>query len=107
MDTNTPGPPSPEPAGKSPTPGAVADWLVASLARLLNCQPADIDVTASYDRLGLDSALVVQLTLDLEDWLGTPIEPGIFFDYPTIQRLAEELARRVSSNGREKSGLDS
>jgi acyl carrier protein len=70
----------------------IRDWLVVHLARLLKCEPGEIDPAAAFDRLGLDSATAVGVTLDLEDWLRRPIEPAIFYDYPTIQRLAEQLA---------------
>jgi acyl carrier protein len=95
MDTDSDGLPPHEPAGKTRTAEQVTDWLVVRLARLLNCPPAEIDVTASCARLGLDSATVVALTFDLEDWLGVTIEPGIFFDYPTLRQLGDQLARRV------------
>jgi acyl carrier protein len=94
VDTNTNSPPPPEPAGKPRTASEVEDWLVTHLAGRLKCPPADIDVTAPSDRLGLDSATIVGVTLDLEDWLDVTVDPAIFYDYPTIQRLADELARR-------------
>jgi acyl carrier protein len=90
----------PQPLRRPDTPGAgpprageIRDWLVAHLARLVKCPPGKIDVTTSFDRLGLDSATAVGVTLDLEDWLGRPVEPAIFYDYPTIRQLADELAR--------------
>lgn len=82
-----------EPVRPFPTAAEIRDWLVAHLARIVRCAPQEIDVTASFDRLGLDSATAVGVTLDLEDWLGHPIEPAIFYDYPSIQQLADELAR--------------
>jgi acyl carrier protein len=73
-------------------------WLVTYLARLLHCQPADIDVNVSFDRLGLDSGTAVGSTLDLEDWFGRPVEPTLLYDFPTIARLVEELARRQGAS---------
>lgn len=70
----------------------ISDWLRAHLAILLKCSREDIDPTAPIDRLGLDSATAVGVTLDLEDWLGRSIEPAIFYDYATVQDLAAALA---------------
>jgi acyl carrier protein len=78
---------------RQPQAQEIQDWLVVHLARLVKCSPEQMDVTASFDRLGLDSATAVGVTLDLEDWLGRTVEPTIFYDYPTIQRLAAQLAR--------------
>ncbi len=79
-------------SGGRPTAGMIRDWLVDRVATLLRCPPAAIAVDDSFDRLGLDSATAVGVTLDLEDWLGHPVEPDVFYDHNTIRRLADHLA---------------
>jgi acyl carrier protein len=79
------------------TAGAIRDWLVAHVAELLQCAPGSVGVDDTFDRLGLDSATAVGVTLDLEDWLGRPVEPAVFYDFPTISRLADHLAIGASS----------
>jgi acyl carrier protein len=74
-------------------------WLVTHLAQLLKCPPAEIDVTAPFDRLGLDSATAVGATLDLEDWLGRPVEPTAFYEFPSVEKVAEALARGPAASG--------
>src|SRR5580765_3805871 len=75
-----------------PLAAEIRDWLVAHLARVVRRPAQDIEVTARFEQLGLDSATAVGVTLDLEDWLGRPVDPAIFYDYPTIQQLANALA---------------
>ena len=77
---------------KLPTQKEIQNWIVNHIAELLEVNPNRIDVTSSFDRYGLDSAAAVALTGDLEDWLGTEIEPTLLFDYPTIERLAHHVA---------------
>ncbi len=75
------------------TAAAITGWLKTQLAPLLRCSPEEIDATARFETLGLDSATAVRMTMDLEDWLGRPVDPTMLYDYPTIDRLADALAR--------------
>jgi len=79
-------------SGGRPTAGMIRDWLVERVAGLLRCPPESVGVDDSVDRLSLDSATAVGVTLDLEDWLGRPVEPAVFYDFRTIRRLADHLA---------------
>jgi acyl carrier protein len=74
------------------TAEAIREWLVSRIAGLLQCPPDRVRVDDSFDRLGLDSATAVGLTLELEDWLGRPVEPSVFYDFNTFARLADHLA---------------
>lgn len=76
----------------------IQQWLVAHLAALLRCPGHEVDVTSSFDRLGLDSATAVGVTLDLEDWLGRPVDLKVLYEYTTIQQLAAHLAGEPDQN---------
>lgn len=71
---------------------AIQAWLVSHLAELLKMAPQEIDLRTHFDRYGLDSAEVVTLTGDLEDWLGRELSPSLLYDYLTIADLAQHLA---------------
>lgn len=70
----------------------IREWLVSYMSDLLEIQPEQIDVEATFARYGLDSSAAVVLTGDLENWLGKELEPTVIYDYPTIAELAEYLA---------------
>jgi acyl carrier protein len=70
-------------------------WMVDYLAGVLNVDPGAIDTAAELERLGLNSALVVSMMGDLEDWLGVELSPSVVFDYPTIDLMAAHLEGRV------------
>lgn len=70
----------------------ITAWLKVHLAPLLRCAPDEIDERARFESLGLDSATAVRVSMDIEDWLGRPIDPTILYDYSTIEQLAGALA---------------
>ncbi len=71
---------------------ACRDWLVRHLAERLKVAPAAINVHESFVNYGLDSMAVTTLSARLEEWLGRRLAPNLFWDYPTIDSLAQHLA---------------
>lgn len=68
-------------------------WLVSRIADVLNIKPEEVDTTLSFERYGLDSADIVGVMADLEDWLGYEIgDPTLMYEYPTIEELSQRLA---------------
>ena len=80
----------------TPTAAEIEAWLVTQLAEILELTPAEIDVTARFDRYGLDSIAAVSLTGDLEDWLDFELDPVLMYDFPTIKAVAQHLAQELS-----------
>lgn len=70
----------------------IQDWIVSYLADLLEIDSNEIDVTIPFDRYGLDSAVAVGMTGDLEDWLDRKLDPTLLYDYPTVESFACHLA---------------
>jgi acyl carrier protein len=75
-----------------PSASEIQAWMVSYVAQLLEVEPDEIDVTLAFDQYGLDSAAAVGMTGDMEDWLGTRLDPTLLYDYPTIEALARHLA---------------
>lgn len=67
--------------------------LQKRIAQRLHLAPAEIDPEAPFASYGLDSVQAVQLTAELEDWLGQRLNPTLAYDYPTIASLAGFLAQ--------------
>ena len=74
------------------TSDAVVRWIVGYVARTLRVDEAGVDIEAPFERLGLDSATAISMTADLEDWLGTAIDPMLVYEYPTIRAFAHHVA---------------
>ena len=78
------------------TAADIQTWLVAYLADLLEIDPSDVKVSTQFERYGLDSAAVVGLSGDLEEWIGIELDPTLLYDYPTIETLSKYLAEECA-----------
>lgn len=66
-------------------------WLRARLARRLGGDAAAVDVQAPFSAHGLDSAAVVGLSGELQEYLGREVPPMLLYDYPSVARLVAHL----------------
>lgn len=69
----------------------IQHWLTQRIATELKINPEQIDVHQPFASLRLDSVFVVTLAIDLETWLGTAIDPSVFWEIPDIASLSEWL----------------
>jgi len=67
---------------------------------MLERAASDVDPNAKFSRIGLDSAMSVQLAVALEERLGIEVNPDLIGDHPTISRLAAHLAARCRERAR-------
>lgn len=74
-----------------PTNQDIQNWIVSYLADLLEMEPDEIETDIPFDSYGLDSSSAIVMTGDLEDWLGTQVDPTFIYDYPTVSALAQHL----------------
>jgi acyl carrier protein len=70
----------------------IESWLVRAIARSLHVDPREIDPRRPFAELGVDSVAAVELSGDLEAFLGKPVAPTVVWDYPSIALLAAHLA---------------
>lgn len=49
---------------------------------------------ATFDRLGIDSALAVSLLIDVEGHFGVEVPPEALFDNPTLRAVAGYVHER-------------
>jgi acyl carrier protein len=76
----------------TPSRQEISDWIVSYLSQTLDIPAANIDRGRDLEQLGLNSALVVSMIGDLEEWLGVELTPSLVFDYPNIDAIAGHLA---------------
>jgi acyl carrier protein len=70
----------------------LAAWCVAFVADMLELAPGKIDPGVKFSRLGVDSAMSVQLAVALEERLGIALSPDVIADHPTISSLVDYLS---------------
>jgi polyketide synthase PksN len=80
-------------------PESLSRWCVAFVAEMLERPQSDIRTDVKLSRLGLDSAMGVQLAVALEQELGVTLEPDVVLDHPTIDRLVSYLCAYCASAG--------
>lgn len=76
----------------------LVQWLRVRLARQLELEPDQIDTQKDFADCGLSSVEAVNLSGDLENFLGCRLPPTLLWDYPTIETLARYLASENSSS---------
>ncbi|WP_404790314.1 acyl carrier protein [Altericista sp. CCNU0014] len=74
------------------TAESIQDWLIEQFATRLDLDLDDIDIEASFESFGLESADALVLLNKLEQWLGFPVPPVLVWNYPTIAQLSQRLA---------------
>lgn len=100
---------APEPAARAAArpvphaaPGAgVPETLRGQLARTLGCAPGDIDATAPFTVLGLDSILAAQFVEGINRTWGLAEQSALFYGYPDLASVTAYVQRRVATGGGE------
>jgi 8-amino-7-oxononanoate synthase len=92
---------------------AISRWLILKLAEKLGLAADNIDTQADFTDSGLSSLEAVNLSGELEGFLGRRLSPTLLWDYPNINALAQHLAhesRKRHGNGQplpsNRSGLN-
>jgi len=72
----------------------LSEWLIDRIANEMEISPDEVSVDATFDDLGMNSLKVLIVANDLAEFLNVEeVEQPLFFNYPTIQKLAEHLIR--------------
>jgi acyl carrier protein len=76
----------------------IHQWCVAYVARVLN-QPVDrVGADTPFDNFGLDSAMSVEMIVELEQAMGVEISPTLLFEQTSIAKVASHLASKVAGS---------
>lgn len=70
----------------------IQESIVAYIAELLEVEPQQVNVKASFTQYGLDSLSVVSLISHLESLTGQDLSPTLLYDLPSIEVLSQRLA---------------
>ena len=72
----------------------ISDLCIDSMAHVLRIAKDRVKTDTKFKRLGLDSAMIVYLQMELEEKLDLELSPDDFYDYPTIDELARYLTEK-------------
>lgn len=75
---------------------AIEEWLIAKIREVQRLDGAEIDVRAPLEQYGLGSVQAVSLVGDLEEWLDRSLPSTLFWDYTSIEAIANHLAENTN-----------
>ncbi|NUR27883.1 MAG: SDR family NAD(P)-dependent oxidoreductase, partial [Catenulispora sp.] len=78
--------------------GGPPAWLVDIFAERLRIPAGELDPTASFGDLGVESIMLGELLLAIEEQLGRPLEPSLLLDHPTLESLTAHLDVGISAD---------
>ena len=84
---------------------ATERYLVELLARHTKVPEADLRVTAPFERFGVQSIMMLQMTQELERDLG-PLPKTLFFEHSNVKELAAHLVVAREKALRKHLGLE-
>jgi acyl transferase domain-containing protein len=82
------------------------DLLQSTAARILKINPKAVRQSAPLRELGLTSLMSTEFALELQKLLGYFCSATLFFNYPTIERIADHLLKQVLKTEDEPGGAD-
>ncbi|RMF27159.1 MAG: aminotransferase class I/II-fold pyridoxal phosphate-dependent enzyme [Cyanobacteria bacterium J083] len=90
------------------SPGAInaatiSAWLIDKVSNILEIEPNLIETDKDFVDYDLDSVEAVNLSGELETWLGCRLSPTLLWDYPNIDALANYLAEYKASQATDAS----
>jgi|GEM_PF-2825531 len=83
-----------ESSSSQPASPSVADiqaWLKKHLATSLEMSPEEIDIDVDFVDYGKNSVEIVNISGELEHFLGRRLDPMLILDYANIRELSEHL----------------
>lgn len=76
---------------------AIESRIASYIAGFLGVDAAEVDMEMDVERFGLNSAVVVSLVGDLEDWLGVELSPSILYEFPTVRSVSRHLHAQLGN----------
>ncbi len=74
---------------------AIAAWCQGYVADILEVPADAVDPEATFDRLGVDSAIAVSLLIEVEERYGVELPAETLFENPTVNAVAEYLSAQA------------
>jgi 8-amino-7-oxononanoate synthase len=87
-----------------PSREAIEGWLIDKIADSLEIKPNEIDVIKDFADYGLDSVEAINISGELENYLGCRLSPTLLWDYQNIEALAAYLATQPENKHSESNG---
>ncbi|HYC39480.1 MAG TPA: acyl carrier protein [Chitinophagaceae bacterium] len=71
----------------------IREWLIRKISEETGLAEQEIQTAVPFDSFQLDSLSMVSLAYELEKFAGRPIDPTVFWEHDTIEKLSEWITR--------------
>ncbi|MFD8592394.1 beta-ketoacyl synthase N-terminal-like domain-containing protein, partial [Streptomyces sp. NPDC059637] len=83
--------PAVEPAPESPHADGGPAWLVPLVCAVLGTPETDLDTTADFSDLGVESVMLGELLEHVEEAVGKHLPPSLLLEHPSVEQLHDHL----------------
>ncbi|GAA2253765.1 hypothetical protein GCM10010430_41890 [Kitasatospora cystarginea] len=83
----------------------ICDVVIEKVCELLKVSAADLDVDVDLSEYGLDSIVISQLVIMVNESLGLELVPTVLFEHPTLRAFSAHLADEYGSSLTTRLGL--
>jgi acyl carrier protein len=73
------------------TQNTLQNWLREKISAETGAPAAEIDTHVPFENFNMDSLSMITLSYELEQFTGREIDPTIFYEYDTIDKLVTKL----------------
>jgi acyl carrier protein len=77
----------------------LTSFIVGRLSEYIGIPAVEIDVTRTFEAMGLQSPDAVVLAAELEEFLAEEIDVDLFLRCSTVGEVLEEIARKMKDEG--------
>jgi acyl carrier protein len=77
----------------------LTSFIVGRLSEYIGIPAVEIDVTRTFEAMGLQSPDAVVLAAELEEFLAKEIDVDLFLRCSTVGEVLEEIARKTKDEG--------
>jgi len=77
---------------------ALTTWLVTKVKTIAKIESTEVDINEQFINYGLNSVDAVNLSGELEDYVGYEIPASIMYEFSTINELAQHLSAEGNSS---------
>lgn len=75
----------------------ISNWITANISRHAEIDPSEVALDTDIVHFRLDSLILVNITTELEDYIGMELSPSIFWEMRTIGATSQWIAENQES----------
>lgn len=70
----------------------ITEWIAVNISKHAGINPSEVELDADIVHFRLDSLILVNITTELEEYVGMELSPSIFWEMRTIAATSQWIA---------------